>query len=185
MQIHDTNYTPNNTQKATALTPDSKPQASTGLSFGDVLDTVNPLQHIPVVSSIYRSMTGDSMSQAARLAGDSLYGGVVGAASAVVNIIAEEVTGKDIGENIIASGTDNNNNIYQSSSPAILVANNDQTIKATLPSTTSTQTTIDDKQYFKITKDTKETEIANLGLDNENVRQQLLGQLSETLYKKL
>src|SRR5215470_6180450 len=27
--------------------------------FGDLVDIVNPLQHIPVVATIYRNMTGD------------------------------------------------------------------------------------------------------------------------------
>ncbi|MGQ3031076.1 MAG: hypothetical protein ACT60Q_22290, partial [Ferrovibrionaceae bacterium] len=30
-----------------------------GFSFKTVLDTINPLQHIPIVSTIYRELTGD------------------------------------------------------------------------------------------------------------------------------
>ena len=40
-----------------------------GLTFGDVLDVINPLQHIPVVSTIYRAITGDEISPGARVAG--------------------------------------------------------------------------------------------------------------------
>ena len=32
-----------------------------GLQFGDVLDSINPLQHIPLVSSLYREITGDQI----------------------------------------------------------------------------------------------------------------------------
>ncbi len=34
---------------------------SDGFSFGDIVDIINPLQHIPVVSTIYREMTGDDI----------------------------------------------------------------------------------------------------------------------------
>ena len=33
--------------------------AGNGFSFHDLLDTINPLQHLPVVSTIYRAITGD------------------------------------------------------------------------------------------------------------------------------
>ncbi|MGB6086494.1 MAG: hypothetical protein WBF74_07845, partial [Parvibaculum sp.] len=29
--------------------------------FSDFLDVINPLQHIPIVSSIYRELTGDEL----------------------------------------------------------------------------------------------------------------------------
>lgn len=45
-----------------------------GLTFGDLLDVINPLQHIPMVSSIYRAVTGDEISPGARVAGGALYG---------------------------------------------------------------------------------------------------------------
>src|SRR5215469_3674922 len=43
-----------------------------GGSFGfhDLLDTINPLQHIPVVSAIYRWLTGDTPGNVARIVGD-------------------------------------------------------------------------------------------------------------------
>jgi hypothetical protein len=43
---------------------------------------INPLQHIPIVSSLYRAATGESINPIARIAGDTLYGGVFGLASA-------------------------------------------------------------------------------------------------------
>lgn len=76
-----------------------------GLSFGDFLDIVNPLQHLPVIGTIYREITGDEISQGARLAGDTLYGGPLGLAGAIVNNAVEEHSGKDIGENLIAMVT--------------------------------------------------------------------------------
>ena len=32
-----------------------------GFTFLDFLDVINPLQHIPIISSVYRSITNDSI----------------------------------------------------------------------------------------------------------------------------
>ncbi|MEP4884867.1 MAG: hypothetical protein ABJ215_00715, partial [Alphaproteobacteria bacterium] len=37
--------------------------------FSTLLDIVNPLQHIPLVSSLYREITGDEISPSARIVG--------------------------------------------------------------------------------------------------------------------
>lgn len=70
--------------------------------FANVLDIINPLQHIPVVSTIYRAMTGDEISGPAKLVGGALFGGVVGAAAAAVSVVVEETTGRDVGEHALA-----------------------------------------------------------------------------------
>jgi hypothetical protein len=72
------------------------------LDFKDIVDTVNPLQQLPVVGSIYRAMTGDSISTASRLAGGALMGGPIGFLAALANEIVQGETGKDIGGNLIA-----------------------------------------------------------------------------------
>jgi hypothetical protein len=54
-----------------------------GFTFGDILDIVNPLQHIPVVSSIYRKITGDIIAPSMQIAGDALFGGPIGAAISI------------------------------------------------------------------------------------------------------
>lgn len=45
------------------------------LTFGDFLDIINPLQHLPLVSTIYRAITGDDISVGSRAAGALIYGG--------------------------------------------------------------------------------------------------------------
>jgi len=77
-------------------------------SFRDILDAINPLQHIPVISTIYRKLTGDNMGYASRIAGDTLFSGVFGsfisgAISAIANVFVDAFTGKDIGEHMIAA----------------------------------------------------------------------------------
>ncbi|MEQ8440777.1 MAG: hypothetical protein RIM33_09165 [Alphaproteobacteria bacterium] len=74
-----------------------------GLTFGDVIDIINPLQHIPGVSSVYRAITGDEISSGARLAGGTLFGGPIGFASALANTVVEEATGTDIAGNVMAA----------------------------------------------------------------------------------
>lgn len=63
-------------------------------SFGDFLDIINPLQHIPIVSSLYRSITGDEISPVARIVGGTLYGGVVGAGVAMAGALVEQISGE-------------------------------------------------------------------------------------------
>jgi hypothetical protein len=76
-----------------------------GLTFGDILDIINPLQHIPVVSTIYRAITGDEISPGARVAGGALYGGPIGFAVATANALVEAATGEDIGDTILTAFT--------------------------------------------------------------------------------
>lgn len=73
-----------------------------GFGFDDLIDVINPLQHIPVVSSIYRWITGDEISPAANVAGGALFGGPIGLAGAVASVAIEEVTGDDIGGHAMA-----------------------------------------------------------------------------------
>ena len=82
---------------------ESKAWGEDGFTFADVLDIINPLQHIPVVSDIYRAITGDEIAPAARMVGGGLLGGVPGLAVAAVNTVIEEVSGQDLGEMAMAT----------------------------------------------------------------------------------
>ncbi|MCW0180573.1 MAG: hypothetical protein OJI70_02290 [Zavarzinia sp.] len=66
------------------------------LTFGEVLDVINPLQHIPLVSTLYRSLTGDTISPAARIVGGALYGGPLGAGVAMAGAIVEQSAGAPV-----------------------------------------------------------------------------------------
>lgn len=80
-----------------------RPFGDDGLSFGDLLDVVNPLQHIPLVGAIYRRLTGDDLSPASRVAGGALFGGPIGALLGAVNAVIEQATGHELGEQMLAS----------------------------------------------------------------------------------
>ncbi|HSV28004.1 MAG TPA: hypothetical protein VLL76_00555, partial [Candidatus Omnitrophota bacterium] len=71
-------------------------------SFWDFLDVINPLQHIPLVNTLYREATGDQIGVGARLAGGALFGGPIGLAASMVNCVIEEETGKDVGGHMLA-----------------------------------------------------------------------------------
>lgn len=73
-----------------------------GFTFHDLLDIVNPLQHIPVVSTIYRAITGDQIKTFPKIAGDTLFGGVTGFLSSVADTIFEKITGKSVGDTVLA-----------------------------------------------------------------------------------
>ena len=77
---------PNNVAASTGR-PTLKPFGDDGLTFGDVLDVVNPLQHIPVLGNLYRRATGDSIDPATRIAGGALFGGPFGAAFAAAAVV--------------------------------------------------------------------------------------------------
>lgn len=68
-------------------------------SFFDFLDIINPLQHIPIVNTVYRAITGDEIKGGTRVVGGALFGGPIGAILGGVNaVVASENKGKDIGE---------------------------------------------------------------------------------------
>jgi hypothetical protein len=73
-----------------------------------LLDIINPLQHIPIISNIYRELTGDEIGGAARMIGGALFGGPLGFASASANTIIEQATGDDLFGHAVAliSGDD-------------------------------------------------------------------------------
>jgi len=72
-------------------------------TFKDVLDIINPLQHIPIVSTIYQAMTGDVQSSGAKLAGGALFGGPLGFLSALADNILQSATGTDFSGNVLAA----------------------------------------------------------------------------------
>lgn len=76
-----------------------------GLQVTDVLDVINPLQHIPFVSTLYRELTGDTISSAAKIAGGALLGGPVGLVAAVFDSIFTQETGRGLTETAVAMVT--------------------------------------------------------------------------------
>ena len=71
-----------------------------GPTFAEVLDILNPLHHIPGISTIYRAITGDEIGAGPRFVGGMLFGGPIGALAAGVTALFEEASGGDLGAHI-------------------------------------------------------------------------------------
>lgn len=74
-----------------------------GFGLDDVLDAINPLQHLPIVSTLYRAITGDHIDTVPNMVGGAIYGGVLGFAMAAVDSAIEDATGKDVGAQVMAA----------------------------------------------------------------------------------
>lgn len=105
-----------------AVAQDAPSGEGDDLSFWDLLDVINPLQHIPVVSSLYRELTGDTIRGEAKLAGGALFFGPIGLGLAALDVGVEEITGAPIDQHVIAmfNGEDAGQN-------ALLARKNEQT----------------------------------------------------------
>jgi len=79
----------------------AEPGATGGL-FEQLVDTVNPLQHIPGVGTTYRAVTNDAVSPLSAMAGGFLFGGPLGLAAGAAGSFLELVTGKGLAQHAVA-----------------------------------------------------------------------------------
>src|SRR5215467_7054521 len=95
---------------ATPVTP-AQPQADQtaeskssdwDFSFHNLLSIINPLEHLPIIGTIYRAITHTHIGVPERIAGDALYGGLWGAVSGAADAAFEAITGKDFGSTVLA-----------------------------------------------------------------------------------
>lgn len=70
--------------------------------FQHILDVINPLQHLPIVGTIYRAATGERLDPVEKIAGDAIYGGLWGAVTAVADVAFEAITGKSVEDTVMA-----------------------------------------------------------------------------------
>jgi hypothetical protein len=85
------------------------PPADDGPSFHDILSALNPLQYVPVVGTIYRAITGDTIPEGIRVVGSFIFsaltGGPFGMILNAAAVVAEKATGIDpevIGHDLLA-----------------------------------------------------------------------------------
>ena len=79
-----------------------QPFGEDGLTFLDLIDIINPLQHIPGIATLYRNWSGDTIDPVSQIAGSTLYFGPIGAAVAAANVAVKASTGRDVGEHLVA-----------------------------------------------------------------------------------
>jgi hypothetical protein len=108
---------------APASTPvDQKTQSKSSdwdFSFHNLLSIVNPLEHLPIIGTIYRAITGTHIGIPERIAGDALYGGLWGAVSGAADAAFEAVTGKDFGSTVLALFTGHHRDTALASNAAV------------------------------------------------------------------
>ena len=98
------NYRASGTDEVTTLGPEREAKTvEAELRFGDLVDLANPLHHIPVVSSVYRSLTGDEIAPAARILGAMIYAGPVGFVYATADSLFAEISGKPLGDTLVTA----------------------------------------------------------------------------------
>ncbi|ARJ66001.1 hypothetical protein WV31_10220 [Magnetospirillum sp. ME-1] len=66
-------------------------------SLWDLFDVINPLQHIPLLGSVYRELSGDRIGVVAKMGGDTLYWGIPGLIFSAVDIAFGQIAGKEPG----------------------------------------------------------------------------------------
>ena len=69
-----------------------------GFTFFDLLDIINPLQHIPGVSFLYRKITGDTIDPGSRIIGGTILGGPIGAIANLGDVMLQHKTGEGLAE---------------------------------------------------------------------------------------
>jgi hypothetical protein len=85
-----------------AAVPAPQDDGRPDFTFHDLLSIVNPLQHLPVIGTLYRKLTGDKIGIPEKIMGDTLYGGVSGFVSSVADAVFEKVTGKSFGDTVLS-----------------------------------------------------------------------------------
>jgi hypothetical protein len=97
-------YAPGDAASGANAKPDIayKDEQSDEYTFGDLIDIINPLQHLPVIGTLYRKFTGDTIKPMSNIIGGAVFGGPIGVVSSTINVAVKSTTGKDIAENAFA-----------------------------------------------------------------------------------
>lgn len=78
---------------------DEKLSQEDQFTFGDLIDIVNPLHHVPVIGHLYRELTGDTIKPIGKIMGGAVFSGPIGVATALVDNVVTHETGKDMASN--------------------------------------------------------------------------------------
>ncbi len=135
MSISSINNSNPTIQSQTAASAPTSADSNADGFFVTLWDTINPLQHIPVVSSAYRMITNTPINPVADVIGSTIYGGPIGAVIAFASEIGQSALG--MGEkhdsnalNAVAGKAYNvasNNNLSNSAAKQTGTASGDET----------------------------------------------------------
>ncbi len=116
-----------------------------GFTFGDLVDIVNPLQHVPVLSWAYRALSGDTIAPAAKILGGTLFGGAVGFALSVADATLQGIAGRDAGEAAVAMFSGRERDIPAQSLGGTLLA------RAETPAAPAADRGLTEQQFARLT----------------------------------
>ncbi|CUB01002.1 hypothetical protein [Pannonibacter indicus] len=91
-----------------------------GLGFRDIVDIINPFQHLPLIGEIYRNVTGDQISGGARHAGHALYGLALGGPLGMAGMLGYAMAGSAVEGALQTPGTTENTEAAVARAPAEL-----------------------------------------------------------------
>jgi hypothetical protein len=136
------------------------------VSFDDLLDVVNPLQHLPIVGTVYRALTHDQIKTPEKIAGDTLYGGVMGLASSVADLGFEKLTGHNFGDTVMAFFTGH----YSDEKPTAVASTDKPATQAAANATASTPVAT---QIASANETALEQSLTRSGMDNDMAQRAL------------
>lgn len=140
--VHAVNPAAQATSPAATTAAASDSGFSFGKLLGDLLDVVNPLQHLPVISTLYRHLTGDKIDTPEKLAGDLLYGGPIGFACSLGDTLFQKLTGKDVGDTVYAM-------VIGNDTPQTAVASAQKPVDVRPATSLPLQLSLPDMSFFK------------------------------------
>lgn len=70
--------------------PDEAPPVPGTMTFDELLQGLNPLHHVPVIGTIYRAVTGETVQPIFRVLAGGLFGGPPGMIMAAIMAMMEE-----------------------------------------------------------------------------------------------
>lgn len=97
------------------------------LEIKDVFDTVNILNHVPIVADIYEETMSTNVAPVSSIVGSYMYGGAIGLGYAVANLAVENFTGESIYSNLAGFFFDDEQQAAVESTTEALAENINQT----------------------------------------------------------
>jgi hypothetical protein len=85
----------------------STPEEDSSFGLSDMIDIINPLQHIPIVSNLYQSATGDTIGSVAMIVGGAIFGGPLGALTSA-GLVAYKAASHNAENHNLEFNTENN-----------------------------------------------------------------------------
>lgn len=176
----------------TPLIPAGKPvipESPAESAIGALIDIVNPLQHIPFVSTLYRAVTGDTISAGAKIIGGGIFGGIGGVVSSMADTAFEAATGNSFGDTVMTLAEDATDAMALPGSsatvsfPALASDNGTALAEVNLVRMAGMETSTEAEPLLGIALNKESlglTADSSLGLTNAYKQTQLLSQLDET-----